>query len=83
MVTTPEPDWRAVLDLEDRMTGWGPKARAWIVRDRLGISPTRFTQLLLRALETPEAAMEYPALVARLERLRAHRRERVGPGRPW
>lgn len=68
---------RAILDLEReawRLTV--PKARA--IRDRLGISVTRYHQLLGRLIDTPEALAYDPMLVRRLRRVRdARRRRRV------
>ena len=64
---------RGVLDLE---RGWarggGPKAR--LIRQRLGMSPTRYHQVLVRALDLPEALAYDPMLVRRLRRLRDVRR---------
>lgn len=68
---------RAVLDLE--RSWWlegGPKVR--LIRERLGLSPTRYHQLLMRAIDLPEALAYDPMLVRRLRRLReARRRTRV------
>jgi hypothetical protein len=61
------------------------KARA--IRERLGVSPTRYQQLLNAALDVPEALALDPGLVLRLRRLREARRARRaraagGPLRP-
>jgi hypothetical protein len=54
--------------------GPGPKERA--VRERLGVSPVRYVQLLDRALDLPAALGHDPALVARLRSEREARRRR-------
>jgi hypothetical protein len=58
------------------------KARA--IRERLGVSPTRYQQLLNAALDVPEALALDPGLVLRLLRLREARRARRAraAGRP-
>ncbi|MGP4110184.1 DUF3263 domain-containing protein [Streptomyces sp. 4N509B] len=64
---------RAVLALERR--GWpgaGSKERA--VRERLGMSPTRYYQLLNALLDDPRALAHDPVTVNRLRRLRQARR---------
>jgi hypothetical protein len=64
---------RAILDFE--RTWWlegGAKERR--IRERLGLSPTRYHQLLVRAIDLPEALAYDPMLVRRLRRLRASRR---------
>ncbi|HYT30839.1 MAG TPA: DUF3263 domain-containing protein [Actinomycetota bacterium] len=76
----PEPgDWRAVIDFE--RSWWrdpGPKEPA--IRERFGLSPARYHQLLDRALDRPEALRYDPMLVRRLRRLReARRRKRFAP----
>lgn len=66
---------RAILDLEReawRLTV--PKGRA--IRERLGISVTRYHQLLGRLIDTPEALAYDPMLVRRLRRVREARRRR-------
>lgn len=58
------------------------EARAWhfigakesAARNELGLSPTRYAQVLNRLLDDPEAYAGYPMLVKRLRRLRAARR---------
>ena len=68
---------RAILDFEREW--WkspGPKERA--IRERLGISSTRYHQLLHAIVDRPEALAHDPMLVRRLRRLRdARRRQRV------
>ncbi|HEY7661211.1 MAG TPA: DUF3263 domain-containing protein [Actinomycetota bacterium] len=73
--TPPAPDRgiRGILDFE--RSWWqqgGPKDRR--VRERLAMSPVRYHQELMRALDLPEALAYDPALVRRLQRLREHRR---------
>lgn len=77
-----DPQLRSVLDLERRWARvGGSKARS--IRQRLGISPTRYHQLLVRAIDLPEALAYDPMLVRRLRRLRDARRRarrpRLGP----
>ncbi|MFC5667237.1 DUF3263 domain-containing protein [Kitasatospora misakiensis] len=64
---------RAVLALEGR--SWrtaGAKERA--VREELGLSSTRYYQLLNALLDRPEALAHAPVLVNRLRRVRDARR---------
>src|SRR4029450_5991153 len=66
---------RAVLDFE--RSWWlegGPKER--LIRERLGISSTRYQQLLMRAIDLTEALRYDPMLVCRLRRLRESRRRK-------
>jgi len=66
---------RAILDFERE--AWAlsvPKQRA--IRDRFGISPTRYHQLLHRIVDRPEALAYDPMLVRRLRRIREARRRR-------
>lgn len=66
---------RAVLAVERR--GWpGPGAKERAIRERLGISPTRYYQLLNALLDDPRALEHDPVTVNRLRRLRDERRER-------
>ena len=70
-------DERARAILEFEREAWKlavPKHRA--IREQLGISPTRYHQLLNRIVETPEALATDPMLVRRLRRLRETRRRR-------
>ena len=74
----------AILDFES--SWWlqpGPKDRA--IRDCLGISATRYYQVLRRLLEDPEALQHDPLTVKRLQKVRidASRRaaeRRLGDG---
>ncbi|MBL1067570.1 DUF3263 domain-containing protein [Streptomyces sp. 7-21] len=64
---------REVLALERRSwTGPGAKERA--IRERLGISPTRYYQLLNALLDDPRALAHDPVTVNRLRRRRQARR---------
>jgi hypothetical protein len=66
---------RAILDFERE--AWRlrvPKERA--IRETFGISATRYSQLLHRIVDTPEALAYDPMLVRRLRRLRELRRKR-------
>jgi hypothetical protein len=66
---------RAILDLERE--AWKltePKAR--VIRERFGISVTRYHQLLTRTLDEPAALAYDPMLVRRLRRVREARRRR-------
>ncbi|WP_327068335.1 DUF3263 domain-containing protein [Kitasatospora sp. NBC_01250] len=63
----------AVLALE--AAGWRTQgAKEQAVRERLGISATRYYQLLNGLLDRPEALAHSPVLVNRLRRVRAARR---------
>lgn len=66
---------RSVLDFE--RSWWldgGPKERR--IRERFGVSATRYQQLLMRAIDLPEALRYDPMLVRRLRRLRESRRRK-------
>ncbi|GAB7031684.1 DUF3263 domain-containing protein [Streptomyces sp. NPDC021749] len=65
----------AVLAVERRSwPGPGPKERA--IRERLGLSPTRYYQLLNALLDDPRALAHDPVTVNRLRRIRDARRAR-------
>ncbi|MEU7044403.1 DUF3263 domain-containing protein [Streptomyces varsoviensis] len=65
----------AVLALERR--SWpGPGAKEREIRERLGITPTRYYQLLNALLDDERALVQDPVTVNRLRRVRAARRER-------
>jgi hypothetical protein len=67
--------WREILDFEREW--WKaslPKELA--VRQRFGISPARYYQLLNRLIDRPEAVQYDPMLVQRLRRLREARRRK-------
>jgi hypothetical protein len=62
-----------VLEFERSSRARGSsKARA--IRERLGITPTRYHQILVGVLERPEALAFDPGLVGRLRRLQESRR---------
>jgi hypothetical protein len=66
---------RAILDFERE--AWRlqvPKERA--IRETFGISATRYSQLLHRIVDLPEALTYDPMLVRRLRRVRELRRKR-------
>lgn len=68
------------LEMLDFERSWwkhaGVKERA--IRERFGLSATRYYQLLNELLEKPAALAHDPILVKRLKRLRAYRqRQRV------
>ncbi|MDT0268103.1 DUF3263 domain-containing protein [Streptomyces sp. DSM 44915] len=66
---------RAVLALERR--SWpGPGAKERAIRERLGISPTRYYQLLNALLDDPLALAHDPVTVNRLRRRRDAKRAR-------
>jgi hypothetical protein len=64
---------RDVLDFE---RSWRPSGRSKerAIRESFGITPTRYHQVLVRAVETPDALAYDPMLVRRLRRLRDTRR---------
>lgn len=71
---------RKILDFErSAFTRAGPKHRA--IRDELGLSSTRYYQLLSQIIDTPEAHDYDPLLVRRLRRKRHKRRRRRFVGR--
>jgi hypothetical protein len=81
-ITDPDPGGldaltRGVLDFE-RSWRRGRRSKTRAIRGRFGITPTRYHQLLVRAVDSPEALAYDPVLVRRLLRLRdARRRRRV------
>lgn len=75
---------REVLDFERSWRRIG-RSKEREIRERLGITPTRYHQVLVRAIDLPEALTWDPMLVRRLRRLRdARRRTRLARrlGRP-
>ncbi|MEV0280912.1 DUF3263 domain-containing protein [Streptomyces sp. NPDC050610] len=65
----------AVLAMERR--SWaGPGAKERAIRERLGITPTRYYQLLNALLDDERALIHDPGTVNRLRRVRTARRER-------
>jgi hypothetical protein len=71
--------WREVLDFE-RATAKLATRKVAVIRDRFGLSPAGYYQLLNRLIDRPEALEYDPMLVQRLRRLRETRR-RVRFGR--
>ena len=70
-----DPPARDLLDFERE--SWKlsvTKERA--IRERFGFSPTRYHQLLNRAVDLPAALAYDPMLVRRLRRIRASRRRK-------
>ncbi|MFF5426999.1 MULTISPECIES: DUF3263 domain-containing protein [unclassified Streptomyces] len=66
---------RALLAVERR--SWpGPGAKERAVREQLGLSPTRYYQLLNALLDDPRALAHDPVTVNRLRRVRAERERR-------
>lgn len=66
---------RAVLAIE-RAVWAGPGAKERAVRERLGITPARYYQLVNALIDDPRALAHDPVTVNRLRRLRDARRER-------
>ncbi|HET6856921.1 MAG TPA: DUF3263 domain-containing protein [Streptomyces sp.] len=66
---------RAVLAVE-RQSWAGPGAKERAMREQLGISPTRYYQLLNALLDDARALAHDPVTVNRLRRVRDARRER-------
>lgn len=75
-----DDELRAVLDLEREWAAGAAPAvtRGRWIRERTGMTPIRYHQVLHRALDHPEAAGYAPSVVPRLLRLRAQRRRRAG-----
>ncbi|MEW1691621.1 DUF3263 domain-containing protein [Streptomyces sp. NPDC091265] len=66
---------RAVLAVE-RQSWAGPGAKERAIREQLGISPTRYYQLLNALLDDRRALEADPVTVNRLQRVREARRNR-------
>ncbi|MGH2671892.1 MAG: DUF3263 domain-containing protein [Actinomycetota bacterium] len=74
---SPDPLTRELLDFE-RSRPRGGRSKAREIRERWGLTPTRYHQLLIRAVDSPDALAYDPVLVRRLRRLRdARRRARL------
>ncbi|SDT63983.1 DUF3263 domain-containing protein [Jiangella sp. DSM 45060] len=71
---------RRILDFEHRWWKY-PGAKEQAVRSELGMSATRYYQVLNALIDRPEALAHDPLLVRRLRRQRA-RRLRTRSGRP-
>lgn len=77
----PLPDrWREILDFE-RTWARGPETKEAAVRDRFGLSPARYHQVLNGLLDRLEALEYDPMLVQRLRRVRETRRRARFVGR--
>ena len=72
--TNLDPALRAVLELERSRWTRAETSDDRAIRERLGLSPARYHQLLDRAIDRPEALIYDPMLVRRLRRLRDERR---------
>ncbi|MDQ4130005.1 MAG: DUF3263 domain-containing protein [Actinomycetota bacterium] len=66
---------RSILDFE-REWWKHPGTKQQAVRERFGLSPARYYQLLNRLMDDDEALAYDPMLVKRLRRLRAARQRR-------
>jgi hypothetical protein len=71
---------RAVLDIE-RAFWRHAGAKEAAVRERLGLSPARYYQVVNRLADDPAAVAAEPAVTARLRRLRTPRGRY--PGNTW
>lgn len=71
---------RAILDFE---RGWWlePSAKGAAIRERLGMSPTRYYRLLNQVIDDHAAADYDPLVVRRLRRARSERRRARLEGR--
>ncbi|CBG72082.1 MULTISPECIES: DUF3263 domain-containing protein [Streptomyces] len=64
---------QAILAVERQ--GWdGPGAKERVIRERLGLAPVRYYQLLNALLDDPRALAHDPVTVNRLRRVREGRR---------
>jgi hypothetical protein len=71
----PSDRWREILGFE--RTWWQLSvSKETAIRERFGVSPARYYQLLNRLIELPEALAYDPMLVRRLRRLREARRRK-------
>jgi hypothetical protein len=66
---------RAILEFE-RSWWQEPGTKERRIRELFGISVTRYHQLLMRAIDQPDALRYDPMLVRRLRRLRGDRRRK-------
>lgn len=75
--TTPELSERARAILDFERDWWKhPCSKERGIRERFGLSPARYHQLLNRVIDEPEALAYDPMLVRRLRRLRESRRRK-------
>jgi hypothetical protein len=71
----PQDQWREILEFERQW--WQTRvSKEAAIRQRFGMSPARYHQLLNRLIERPEALQHDPMLVRRLRRLREDRRRK-------
>jgi hypothetical protein len=70
----------AVLDFE---SSWWlyPGPKDWAIRDFLGMSSTRYYQVLRRLIDDPEAERHAPLTVRRLRRVREDGKRRAAARR--
>ncbi|MFE0130417.1 DUF3263 domain-containing protein [Streptomyces sp. NPDC059037] len=66
---------RAILALERQDWVSGPGAKERAIRERLGMVPVRYYQVLNALLDDPRALAHDPVTVNRLRRVRESRRE--------
>lgn len=66
---------RAILDFEGQFHRLAARKEA-IARERFGLSPTRYHQVIGALIDRPEALAYAPATVNRLRRLRDERAQR-------
>jgi hypothetical protein len=72
---------RAILDFEG--SWWTrPGSKETAIRERFGLSSSRYRQILSALIDSKEAEAISPLLVRRLRRDRAERRRRRHEGRP-
>ena len=67
--------WRDILDFEKSWWRHRPH-KDGAVRERFGVSPARYHQVLNRLIDDDEALQYDPMLVRRLRRLREERRRK-------
>lgn len=76
MATLSEQD-RAILELEKQWWRYAG-AKQQVIRDELGLTPTRYYQILNALLDDPAALLAEPVVIRRLQRQRqAHRAEHL------
>lgn len=72
---------RAILEFEG--SWWlEPGSKEMAIKSRLGLSPSRYRELLARLIDTDEAEQLAPLVVRRLRRQRDRRRRARYEGRP-
>jgi hypothetical protein len=73
---------RAILDLERDWWVEGGSSKEQAIRERLGLSTTRYNEVLNELLDNPEALAYDPLVVRRRRRSRDERRRARFEGRP-